>query len=96
MESSAFRTPSGTTVPAVTASEMGDIDRIAVEDVGLELIQMMEHAGRTLAGDVFDLINADDNITVLAGGGGNGGAGSPAPATSRIADTTFRSFSTDQ
>jgi NAD(P)H-hydrate epimerase len=54
---------------------MGDIDRIAVEDVGLELIQMMEHAGRTLAGDVFALINADDSITVLAGGGGNGGGG---------------------
>ncbi|ELZ95153.1 sugar kinase [Haloferax mucosum ATCC BAA-1512] len=33
----------GRAVPAVTADEMRDVDRVAVETVGLGLLQMMEH-----------------------------------------------------
>lgn len=63
------------TVPAVTADEMREIDRVAVEEVGLGLLQMMENAGRNLAAHARELRSADDPVAVLAGGGGNGGGG---------------------
>jgi len=72
-----FRTSDGTTVPAVTAEEMRSVDRIAVEEVGLTLPRMMEHAGRTLALQVLETRSGEGNgpVVVLAGGGGNGGGG---------------------
>ncbi|MFB6149449.1 MAG: NAD(P)H-hydrate epimerase [Halobacteriales archaeon] len=59
---------------AVTAAEMEEIDRVAVEDVGLQLLQMMENAGRTLARHVRD-VRAEGTVLVAAGSGGNGGGG---------------------
>lgn len=73
MTTDAFVTASGTHVPAVTAETMRDADRIAVEDVGLELLQMMENAGRTLAHRVA--ATGDEPVVVVAGNGGNGGGG---------------------
>lgn len=70
---STFQTKSGRPVSGVTATEMQTIDRIAVEEVGLSLLQMMEHAGRNLARVALD--SEADSITVLAGRGGNGGGG---------------------
>jgi len=70
---SSFRTPTGRPVTAVTAEEMRDVDRVAVEDVGLRLLQMMENAGRTLAWHVRDV--RDGEVAVVAGDGGNGGGG---------------------
>jgi len=60
-------------VTAVTADEMRDVDRVAVEDVGLELLQMMENAGRHLAWHARDA--RDGDVVVVAGSGGNGGGG---------------------
>lgn len=68
-----FETSDGTPVPAVTAAEMRDVDRIVVEELGLGLLQMMENAGRTLASVVREA--AEGPVTVLAGSGGNGGGG---------------------
>ena len=45
----AFETADGTPVTAVTADEMREVDRVAVEDVGVDLLTMMENAGRNLA-----------------------------------------------
>jgi NAD(P)H-hydrate epimerase len=67
-----FRTPGGTCVPAVTADEMREVDRVAVEEFGIDLLQMMENAGRNLAWHVRDLGN---EATIVAGNGGNGGGG---------------------
>ena len=39
----------GVPVPAVTAVQMREVDRIAVEEFGLGILQMMENAGRNLA-----------------------------------------------
>lgn len=77
MLSEAFHTPDGVAVPAVTAAEMRDVDRVAVETVGLTLPRMMEHAGRTLARQALDArpAAADAPVVVLAGAGGNGGGG---------------------
>ena len=73
MTTDAFVTPSGTQVPAVTAETMRDVDRIAVEEVGLRLLQMMENASRTLAHRVA--ATGDEPVVVVAGNGGNGGGG---------------------
>lgn len=73
MDDGLFRTTSGVHVAAVTADEMRSVDRVVVEEVGLQLLQMMENAGRTLAWHVRDI--ADGSVHVVAGNGGNGGGG---------------------
>lgn len=73
-----FFTQAGAEIPSVTADQMREIDRIAVEETGPNLFQMMENAGRSIALMAFDLLGKDwrkARITVLAGGGGNGGGG---------------------
>jgi NAD(P)H-hydrate epimerase len=71
-----FQTTEGIPVPAVTAEEMREVDRIAVEDFGLAILQMMENAGRNLALNVLDMVGSmGGEVTVLAGAGGNGGGG---------------------
>lgn len=74
MDDASFRTVDGPSLTAVTAAEMRDIDRVATEDVGVELLQMMENAGRNLAARVRSF-TAEGSVLVLAGGGGNGGGG---------------------
>jgi NAD(P)H-hydrate epimerase len=55
---------------------MREVDRIAVDDFGLGVLQMMENAGRDLAGHVIEMLEGDrGTVTVLAGSGGNGGGG---------------------
>jgi NAD(P)H-hydrate epimerase len=73
-----FIAETGIDVPSVTADEMREVDRIAIEETGPNLFQMMENAGRTLAiltierlGDAW----ANARVIVLAGSGGNGGGG---------------------
>jgi NAD(P)H-hydrate epimerase len=71
-----FRTENGLVVPAITAAQMREVDRIAVEDFGLGILQMMENAGRNLAGNVMELLGGlERRVVVLAGAGGNGGGG---------------------
>ena len=66
-----FKTEDGTAVPAVTAAQMREVDRIAVEVFGLTLLQMMENAGRNLAMNVLDMLaGAVVDVVVLAGAGG--------------------------
>lgn len=61
-------------VPAVTADQMAEVDRLAVGPYSISLHQMMELAGRALARATMEfLIDASTKVTVLAGGGGNGG-----------------------
>jgi NAD(P)H-hydrate epimerase len=71
-----FRTEDGILVPAVTADQMREVDRIAMEEFGLGVLQMMENAGRNLAQNVLDMLDGRaGEVTVLAGPGGNGGGG---------------------
>src|SRR5262249_57998507 len=73
-----FVTASGIEVPAVDSIEMREVDRIAVEETGPNLYQMMENAGRNLALLAMDLLGEgwrQADILVLAGSGGNGGGG---------------------
>jgi len=71
-----FQTEDGLAVPAVTAEQMREVDRIAVDEFGLGILQMMENAGRNLARNVQDMLAGDrGDVTILAGCGGNGGGG---------------------
>lgn len=74
MARNTFRTPAGQEVTAVTAAGMREVDRVAVEEVGLQLLQMMENAGRALAWHVR-AVRDDESVVVVAGDGGNGGGG---------------------
>ncbi len=76
MPDSTFRTPDGHIVASVTADQMRDVDRVAVEDVGVALLQMMENAGRILAWHAREVRDTpEETVLVLAGSGGNGGGG---------------------
>lgn len=73
-----FVTEAGINVPAVTELQMREVDRIAVEETGPNLFQMMENAGRNLALHAIDILGEswkDKTIVVLSGTGGNGGGG---------------------
>ncbi len=64
-------------IPYLTTSQMIEVDRAMMEDYKIELIQMMENAGRNLAhlarGRFFDGHPEGKKVVVLAGTGGNGG-----------------------
>lgn len=73
-----FYTDTGKQVPAVTADEMREVDRMAMEETGPNLYQMMENAGRDLTLLAIELLGKNwqkAKVLVLAGGGGNGGGG---------------------
>ena len=73
-----FSSKDGLTIPAVTKEQMIEVDRIAVEETGPNLYQMMENAGRNLALIVSDLIKEKSpgkKVLIFAGTGGNGGGG---------------------
>ncbi len=59
---SVFRTEAGVVVPALTADEMREVDRSAVEEFGLSLLQMMENAGRDLAESVLAMLAAAGKV----------------------------------
>ncbi len=68
-----------TAVPYVSADQMREVDRLAVDEFGITLLQMMENAGRALARLARERFLAGDargkHVLVLAGSGGNGGGG---------------------
>ena len=73
-----FQTETGVVVPAVTTEQMREVDRVAIEEVGPNLYQMMENAGRNLASMCVQMLGegwATSPVVVLAGTGGNGGGG---------------------
>lgn len=65
-------------IPTLSVEQMREVDRIMVEDLGIDLLQMMENAGRALASRARAMLGGDAEgrqVTVLAGAGGNGGGG---------------------
>jgi NAD(P)H-hydrate epimerase len=65
------------TVPFLTTEQMIAVDRAMVEDLHIDLIQMMENAGRNLAHlarvRFLDGRPIGKQVVVLTGSGGNGG-----------------------
>ena len=69
-----MHTVSRSAVPALTTEQMRAVDRAMVEDLHIELVQMMENAGRGLAELAISRFSPG-SLTILAGPGGNGGGG---------------------
>jgi NAD(P)H-hydrate epimerase len=73
-----FQTDTGILVPAITTAQMREVDRIALEETGPNLYQMMENAGRNLAAATLQFLGPQwrtATVVVLSGSGGNGGGG---------------------
>src|SRR5829696_1251022 len=66
-------------IPAVTAAEMAAVDRAMVDELGLDILQVMEVAGLAVARFARDRflggVPRGRSVLILAGGGGNGGDG---------------------
>ena len=65
-------------VPTLTTAQMEEVDRLMIADYGIDLLQMMELAGRSLATLARRLLDGDVSdrpVVVLAGRGNNGGGG---------------------
>lgn len=65
-------------IPSVTKEQMREIERIALEDYSLEIIQIMENAGRataTLAHAMLGRHARGQHVVVLVGNGNKGGGG---------------------
>jgi NAD(P)H-hydrate epimerase len=73
-----FFTSTNQEVPALTTAQMREVDRIATQETGPNLFQMMENAGRNLAEVALESLGEDwqqARVVVFAGTGGNGGGG---------------------
>ena len=81
MSRSSIQKPQSQTgqVPYLTTDQMREVDRAMIEDYHIELIQMMENAGRNLAHLARTRFLGGDprgkQVVVLSGTGGNGGGG---------------------
>jgi NAD(P)H-hydrate epimerase len=68
-------------LPVVAAERMREIDRLAVEQRGLKVIDLMENAGRAVAGEVVVFLGSrgrelrGSRIAACCGRGANGGDG---------------------
>lgn len=66
-------------IPAITTDQMREVDRLMVDVFQIELIQMMENAGRNLARVALELFLEGEPVgklvQILTGSGGNGGGG---------------------
>ena len=64
-------------IPYLSTDQMIEVDRVMIEDFQIELIQMMENAGRNLAHlarvRFLDGDPRHKSVVILAGTGGNGG-----------------------
>ena len=65
-------------LPSVTAPQMREIQRVAQEDFGVDILQIIENAGRAGARLALGMLGGKgrgQRIVVLAGGGNKGAAG---------------------
>jgi len=65
-------------IPAITTEQMIKVDRLMIGEYNIDLIQMMENAGRNLADLTGKLLSASlsgRSVCVLCGLGNNGGGG---------------------
>lgn len=63
-------------IPFLTTDQMREVDRLMIEEFRIELVQMMENAGRNLAAVARDFFFGGDargrQVAILCGSGGNG------------------------
>ncbi|MFC2064818.1 NAD(P)H-hydrate epimerase [Chloroflexota bacterium] len=65
-------------IPSLTTEQMREVDRRMIKVYGIDLLQMMENAGRNLAELAIRMLagtKENMSVTVLCGSGNNGGGG---------------------
>lgn len=65
-------------IPSLSTQQMIEVDRLMIEEYGIQLILMMENAGKNLAELSRRILGGDvraKRIAVLCGAGNNGGGG---------------------
>jgi NAD(P)H-hydrate epimerase len=65
-------------IPHITTQQMVEVDRLMIEEYGIQLSQMMENAGRSLAILSRRMLGGEisaKRIVILCGGGNNGAGG---------------------
>lgn len=66
-------------IPVVTGEQMAEVDRIMIRELGVDVLQLMEVAGRAVAAFARDRMLGGDargkRVLILCGTGGNGGDG---------------------
>jgi len=66
-------------IPAVTGEQMAEVDRIMIRELGVDVLQLMEVAGRAVAAFARDKMLGGDargkRVLIICGTGGNGGDG---------------------
>ena len=73
-----FPVSRASSIPTVTAAQMAEVDRLAVDEFGIDILQMMEHAGSHLAELVRAEVGGDlrtRRVVIAVGPGNNGGGG---------------------
>jgi NAD(P)H-hydrate epimerase len=73
-----FPVSRASSIRTVTAAEMAEVDRLALDEFGIDLLQMMEQAGSHLAELVRAEVGGDlrhRRVIVAVGPGNNGGGG---------------------
>lgn len=73
-----FPVSRASSIPFLSAGQMAEVDRLAVEDFGIDILQMMEQAGSHLAELVRAELGGDlrgRRVLIAVGPGNNGGGG---------------------
>jgi NAD(P)H-hydrate epimerase len=74
----------------VGSAEMREIDRTAIEALGIPSLALMERAGSAVAGAARELARPEGRIVIVCGGGNNGGDGYVAARLLRSAGRDVR------
>ena len=70
--------PKRINIPVISTEDMREVDRLMIEEFGIDLVRMMENAGRNLAVLSKEMLPDDlkkKNVSIVVGGGNNGGGG---------------------
>lgn len=59
----------------LTRDQVREVDRLAIEELGIPGIVLMENAARNAAAEALTMMPAGGRATILCGGGNNGGDG---------------------
>jgi hydroxyethylthiazole kinase-like uncharacterized protein yjeF len=63
----------GMDIPFISRKQMAKLDELMIEHFGIQVIQMMEHAGKNIAQYAREILGAERNVAVVVGKGNNGG-----------------------